>query len=397
MTLREKQHKEIPNRLFFGILAGVILGLAVFAIYAFYSAGFTTAQCGMPPMDIRVMKLDATGHEQWTTTLDSGVDDLAYTILPVTDGGYFISGRYDNVAGHPAARIIRLNNSGHKEWDRWYPEYKEYFNGFFLNPDGGFFAGKYPGKILVLDTGGNVTREILYGDDDSPSFFAPWGNRGFFVLLENMSVRNSTVLRLDPDGKVIWRHEDLPMVALSEFSLMVTSDGGCIVEGHTPEVRELFYVRLDSGGKEIWNATLGKSWDNRPVLMGEPGPGIFEIMYESARNSDTPPTIIMETFSLTFDDTGKVLRERTLDVSPPVSHISQQNYFAAHLPEKDYASSYGFGMPHTIVRLNDEGDFDWQAPVSPDWYMVRGIVPTDDGGCVVLGASKQEKKLFSCI
>lgn len=134
----------------------------------------------------------------------------------------------------------------------------------------------------------------------------------------------------------------------------------------------------------------------RPVLMAEPRPGIIEIMYESARNSNTPPAIIMETFSVTFDDRGEILRQRMLDVSPPVSKIMELDYLAAHLPEKDYASSYGFGMPHTIVRLNDEGSFIWQTPVSPDWYMIRSIAPTGDGGSVVLGTSKQKKKFFSC-
>lgn len=396
MTLRDKLNKEIPNNLFFGILAGVILGVAVFVIYWLFVANSGATQCGLPPMDIRIMKLDTQGNEDWNRSIDSGADDQAYTILPTPDGGYAISGLYDNNVDTMVPDIIKLNRSGSTEWEKRYPEYEGQFNGFFLNPDGGFFAGRYPGKILVLDAQGNVTREIRYGDDNTPSFFSPRQNQGFIVLLENMSVRNSTVLSLDPDGRVIWRHDNLPIVALSEYSLQVTSDGGCIVAGYTPGVRELFYVRLDSWGNETWNATRGKSWDNRPVLMAEPRPGLFEIMYESARNSDTPPAIIMGTFFVTFNDNGGILRQRTLNVSPPVSHISGPDYFATHLPEKDYASSYGFGMPHSIVRLNDEESFDWQAPVSPEWYMVRSIVPTDNKGCVVLGSSIQKKKFFSC-
>ncbi|MDO9326693.1 MAG: hypothetical protein Q7T80_17215, partial [Methanoregula sp.] len=210
MTLRDRLNKEIPRNLYFGVLAGIILGIAVLAIYAFFSLGFSTAQCGLPPMDIRVMKLDANGNEQWKTTIDSGEDDLAFTIVQTPDGGYAISGWYDNTVDHPAARIVMLNRGGGIEWDRWYPQYKGYFSGFFLNPDGGFFAGKYPGEILLLDAEGNVTREIPYGEDDSRSIFAPRRDQGFIVLLENMSERNSTVLSLDPDGKVIWRHDNLP-------------------------------------------------------------------------------------------------------------------------------------------------------------------------------------------
>jgi len=390
MTLRDKLQKEMPNKLFFGIFAGIILGVAVFVIYALFIANSGTAQCGLPPMDIRVMKLDANGNEQWKIHIDSGADDLAYTILQTPDGGYAISGLYDNKVD-TMSRIIRLNLSGSTEWEKRYTQDEGRFTGFFINPDGGFFAGAYPGKILVLDTGGGIRKVIHYGNEVLPSFFSPRGNMGFIALLEDSNDRNTTVLSLDPDGRVLWRHNNTPIVALSESSLLVTSDGGCIVGGYTHEVRELFFVRLDNKGNEIWNATLGRSWDNRPIFMAEPRPGIYEIIYESARNSDTPPAIIMETFSVTYDNHGEILRQRMLDVSPPITRVTEWDYFAVHLSEKDYGSSYGFGMPHTIVRLTDQGTYAWKMPVSPDWYDVIRIVPTDDGGCVVLGSSIQQK------
>lgn len=397
MTLRDRLQKEIPHKLFFGILAGVILGIAVFMIYWLVIANSGPAQCGLPPMDIRVMKLDANGNEQWKILIESGVYDRAITILQTPDGGYAISGLYDNKVEHPSSRIIRLNRSGGIEWEKQYTQCEGGFEGFSLNPDGGYFAGRwYPGKILILDVDGGIKKVIQYGDEGLPSFFTPRGNQGFIAMLEDSNDRNTTVLSLDPDGRVLWMHNNTPIVALSESSLLVTSDGGCIVGGYTPEVKELFFVRLDNEGNEIWNATLGRSWDNRPLLMAEPRPGIYEIIYESARNSNTPPAIIMETFSVTYDDHGEILRQRMLDVSPPVSKMTELDYLAVHLSEKDYASSYGFGMPHTIVRLTDQGTYAWKTPVSIDWNDVIRIVPTDDGGCVVLGSSIQKGKIPFC-
>jgi len=120
-------HKEIPNTWFFGILVGGILGIAAVAIWVFFSMGFGTAQCGLPPADITVMKIGPDGNVQWQTRIDSGEDDTANEIVPMPDGGYVLSGRNDFRTHLPAARLIRLNRSGGMEWDRSYPEYSAGF------------------------------------------------------------------------------------------------------------------------------------------------------------------------------------------------------------------------------------------------------------------------------
>jgi len=389
--------KEIPNKWFLGIIAGGILGIAVVAIWVYFSMGFSTAQCGLPPTDIMVMKLGPDGNVQWQTRIDSGEDDPAYEIVHTLDGGYVLSGRNDFRTHLPAARLIRLNSSGGVEWDRWYPEYNGGFTGLFPNPAGGFFAGTIlPGKILILDADGNVSREIPFADYEYASYIAPGNNGGFFVLAENLSGRNSTLMSIDSDGRELWRRDALPLIALHERSLLTASDGGCLIAGYADDVRELNYLRFDSSGRVVWNTTLGESWDNRPVLMAEVRPGTFEILYESARKSNTAPMNVLETFSITFDDNGTVLQQRMPEISPPITLISGQDYFAARFRVKDAGSSYGYGTPHLIVRMRDDGTFVWQTPVPSDWHAVIRVAPTPDGGAVVLGSAWQRSKMSCC-
>jgi len=398
MPFRDCLKKEIPRWWFIGIVVGGICGIAIVVILAWYSMGFGTAQCGLPPTDIVVMKLGPGGNVQWQTRIDSGVDDPANDIFPIPDGGYVLSGRNDFQTRQPAARLIRLNRSGGVEWDRWYPEYKGGFTGLFPNPAGGFFAGTIlPGKILILDTDGNVSREIPFADYGYASYVAPGNNGGFFVLAENLSGRNSTLVSLNADGRELWRRDALPLIALHDRSLLPVSDGGCLIVGYADNVRELNYFRFDSSGRVVWNATLGQSWDNRPILMAEVRPGTFEIFYESARKSDTAPMNVLETFSVTFDDNGTVLQQRMPDISPPITQISGQDYVAARFRVKDAGSSYGYGTPHLIVRMRDDGTFVWQTPVPSDWHGVIRIVPTSDGGAVVLGSALQRQKILSCL
>jgi len=386
--------KEIPNTWFFGILAGGILAIAIIAAWAYFSMSINTAQCGLPPADIHVMKIGTDGKVQWQTRIDSGEDDQPLTIIELPDGGFAISGRYVTKADQWESRITRLNRSGGVVWDRWYPMYIDRFEGFFANPDGGFFAGKYPGKIIVLGADGNVTKEIQFGDNSSLSYITPRLEGGFIAVLDNRSTRTTSVICLDPDGGIIWRHDDLPMRVSSEYSLMATSNSGSVIAGHTPNMRELYYLRLDNNGNETWNVTLGKSFDNRPVLLAEPRPGIYEFVYESAQDPDTSLDVTMEMYSVTYDENGDLLRSRLLEVSRPISLISEYDFFAIHEIEK--GGSLHSGKSCTIVRRNDEGLYTWQVPVPPEWDDVVRIVPTRDGGCVVLGSSWQTSQESCC-
>jgi len=396
MTLRDHLNKELPLSWFIAIIAVGICCITVLGILAWYSQGLGTAHCVSPPADITVMKLGPDGNVQWQTRIDRGEDDTSNAIVPTPDGGYILSGRNDYRTGLPAAWLIRLNSSGGVVWDRFYPEYKGTFTGLFPDPAGGFYAGTMlPGRILVLNADGNVSREIPFADYSYASYVAPAHNGGFFVLAENLNARNSTLVSLDPNGREQWRRDALPLIALYERSLLPASDGGCLIAGYADDVRELNYFRFDRSGNVVWNATLGRSWDNRPVLMAEVEPETFEIVYESARKSDT--TNIMETFSVTFDDNGTVVRERMPDISPPIAKIAGQEYLAARFRVKDAGSSYGYGTPHLIVRMRDDGTFAWQTPVPSGWHSVIRIVPTSDGGAVVLGLAWQREKILSCL
>lgn len=398
MPFYNRLKKEIPRSWFIAIITGGICGIAVVGILAWYSFGFGTAQCGLPPADITIMKLGPDGNMQWHGRIDSGEDDTAAGIVPLSNGGYVLSGRNDYRTHLPAARLIRLNSSGGVEWDRFYPEYKGTFTDLFSGPDGRFFAGTMlPGRIIVLDAAGNVSREIPFADYAYASYISPASDGGFFVLAENLSARNSMIMSIGPDGSENWRRDALPLIALHDKSILATSDGGCIVEGHTDDVRELNYFRFDRRGNVVWNTTLGQSWDNRPVLMAEVRPGTFEIFYESSRKSDVTLRDILETFSVTFDDNGTILHQWMPDISPPITHISGQDYFAARFRAKDAGSSYGYGTPDFIVRMRDDGTFVWQTRVPSGWHSVIRIVPTPDGGAVVLGSAWQREKIFSCL
>ena len=401
MTIRERMQTKIPGRILFGIIIGILLAITVLVIYMLFIANAGTAQCGLPPMDIEVMKLDEHGNIQWETHIDSGGDDSASAVVQTPDGGYAVLALYsgrDSEGPNFFSRIVGLNRNGSIAGESRYTRSEWRFNSLFTNPDGGYYAGAwYPGRILVLDGSGEVIKTIRFGDATSPSFFVPRSEPGFVAALESSSGQNTRIMSLDPDGNILWLHNDTSLVALQESSLLATPDGGCIAGGHTPGGHELSVIRYDSSGTELWNATLGKSRDNRLIAMAEPRPGDYEILYESTRGTGSSPAIVMETYSVTFDSNGTVLRQWMPDISPPIVRIPERDYLAVRLPEKGYGSSYGFGMPHLIVRLTDGGIFEWQTPVPADWYDVTSIVPTGDGGCVVLGSRIQNDKNFFCL
>jgi hypothetical protein len=362
MNTNNKQNPWIPKGWVLGLIIGGFIILAIFIVIILLSMDPGVPQCGGPLKDIGVMKLDADGNIQWQTRIDSGMDDVGETILQVPDGGSVISFRSDDRNGLRISNIIRLNNDGSTEWQRHYSQYTGLVE-LYINPDGGFFTETYPWKILLLDDQGNVTREIPYGSDEFSSYFIPRGNRGFYTIEQNLHNRRSTLSSIDNNGSLIWQAGNKQLVAITENSLLVTSDGGCIVSGYMPNMSELTYLRFDSTGNERWNITLSRSRDNRPITVVEIQPGVFEIQFESARYSETFGKSVMDTYSVTYDDNGTEISQRILDVS-------RQESFNVKYYNRIFSPWQKIGIPS-------------------EWGYEVNSVPTLDGGRVVLVHLKQ--------
>ncbi len=141
--------------------------------------------------DYNIVKIDASGNEQWNKTYgESNQDDQCMDIEQTTDGGYIVVGytspltfgaTMDAPNGGADAWILKLDASGNKQWDNFYGgSGNEQASSVQLTADGGYIVAGHSSSsvsgdvtdtsnggtdywIFKLDASGNRQWSKLYG------------------------------------------------------------------------------------------------------------------------------------------------------------------------------------------------------------------------------------------
>jgi len=80
-------------------------------------AGSSTLNSGA--VDFWLVKIDASGNQLWNKTYDSTVDDYAYSLVQTSDSGYALAGRtgaYGEVDGN--FWLVKTDSSGNQLWNK---------------------------------------------------------------------------------------------------------------------------------------------------------------------------------------------------------------------------------------------------------------------------------------
>jgi hypothetical protein len=182
----------------------------------YVGAGFTTYLAG--DTDLFIIKIDSSGKVLWRQVYGTPGNDVAYSVIQSSDGGYAFTGRQN---GHQLW-LVKTDASGNSQWNYTYGDPKVGSNGYSLvqTSDGGYAMG---------------------GTVNTPS--------DFFLV------------KTDSNGTVQWskayggKSEDIAR------SLVQTVDGGYLLAGYTESygvgTQDVWLVKTDSLGNAMWNQTYG--------------------------------------------------------------------------------------------------------------------------------------------
>jgi hypothetical protein len=95
--------------------------------------------------DVYLVKTDSSGNEEWYQTYGSTGWDGGYNVDLTSDGGYIITGRYENEDWNTDVLLIKTDSSGNEEWSQYFGG-SEYDEGYSVQQtsDGGYFiTGSY--------------------------------------------------------------------------------------------------------------------------------------------------------------------------------------------------------------------------------------------------------------
>jgi uncharacterized delta-60 repeat protein len=117
--------------------------------------------------DIYVVKLDSSGNVLWTKTIGGSSDDEANSIIQSSDGGYVVAGYTKSFgAGSRDIYLVKLDSSGNVQWTKTIGgSYENVAYSIIQSSDGGYvvagytqsFGAGYPDMYVVkMDANGNV-------------------------------------------------------------------------------------------------------------------------------------------------------------------------------------------------------------------------------------------------
>ncbi len=245
--------------------------------------------------DVWLIKTDAQGNEQWNRTFGGGGLDIGKSVRQTADGGYIIACDTKSFgAGYCDAMLIKIDASGIEQWQRTYGGWDgDYSCSVQQTSDGGYMfvgatcsygAGMYDAWLVKTDASGNEQWDKTFGGSspDVGSSLSATTDGGYVIAGITFSYGvggDMWLIKIDSSGTEQWERtyggagEDVGRFACQ------TSDGGYMVIGYTnsfgSEGRDAYLLKTDSMGNEVWHTTVGGTGDDIALSVAQTGDGSY--------------------------------------------------------------------------------------------------------------------------
>jgi len=245
-----------------------------------YATASKTESFGTGGVDVYVVKLDAKGNLQWTKTIGGPGDEIGFSLIQTSDGGYAIAGSTGSFgAGWYDVYAVKLDANGNLQWTKTIGG-KDFEAGYSLiqTSDGGyaiagytesFGAGREDVYVVKLDANGNLqwTKTIGGLDDEIGHSLIQTSDGGYAIAGKTYSFgagwADVYVVKLDANGNLQWTKTIGGKDFEAGYSLIQTSDGGYAIAGYTDSFgagrEDVYVVKLDAKGNLQWTKTIGGS------------------------------------------------------------------------------------------------------------------------------------------
>jgi hypothetical protein len=347
--------------------------------------------------DLLVVKLNYTGNIEWVKLLGSTKEDIAYSVCQTTDGGYIIAGstKYGNgdVSGFHGngisedCWIVKLDSIGNIQWERAY----------------GGTAKDIAYSIYPTNDNGYIFTGVAESEDgDLDSLNIPVFNRD----------RIWTV-KLDSAGNIQWQKllqgaDGKTVIQIASGEYIVGGTAWATVSTH--DLGEYGVFKLDSAGNVIWQkayggndidilASLESTNDGGYILAGKSGSNNGDI------NDHICTRSCLDYWIVKIDSAGllqwtKSLGGFTTDAAWSLKQTRDGEYIAAGMSlSNDNYIGYGQhgDSDYWIVKLNTNGTRKWSKFYGgADWDEAHSIIPTFDGGYIVVGYEQSHNMDINC-
>jgi hypothetical protein len=215
----------------------------------------------------------------WSTTFGSSRDERNGSVRQTSDGGYVIAGYTGSAGtGDYDVWLTKTDSLGNKIWnrtfggsdnDRGYSVQQTSDGGYIVTGSTRPYGVRHDVWLIKTGSSGDLSWNQTFGRsyNDYGHSVQQTSDGGYIIVGDTWSYgvgrREVWLIKTDSVGNEIWNKTFGGSNDDSAYSVQQTSDGGYIVTGSTESYGagrdDVWLIKTDSSGNEEWNKTFGGS------------------------------------------------------------------------------------------------------------------------------------------
>jgi Ca2+-binding RTX toxin-like protein/methionine-rich copper-binding protein CopC len=308
-----------------------------------------------PWLDFEMIKIDATGQQQWVKYFANDLDDTGQMIKATSDGGYILLGYTGMWGSNQQGYVIKTDASGNAQWKTaWGGSGKEWFRDVVQSSDGSYLvagitnsygAGSNDALLLKLNSTGQVQWYKTYGGSghDYATALALSGSGNYLLAGGGVSVGktdiDAVVWEIDGSGNLVSTQTYGGAKDDGVESIVTWADGYRLVGGATstvPEENDILFVQKGTAATDTLAPTI-TSFSPADEATGVVAGSKIVITFSEAIQFGTGQILLKHESGTTYQTfqaggSGLSINGSTLTISPFGGMIAAGTLLRLELP-----------------------------------------------------------------
>ncbi len=352
-----------------------------------------THSFGSGSSDVYLIKTHGNGDTIWTRFYGGTQFDQGYSVQQTSDGGYIITGEtFSYGSGNTDVYLVKTDNNGDTVWARTFGG-TDFDRGYSVQQttDGGYIItgvyNEYSGVVYLIKTNSNgdsLWTRTFDGIGRAEGYSVQQTTDGGYIIVGNTSsyvLDGVYLIKTNSNGDSLWTKtydcSSIDTLSCSGYSVQQTTDGGYIITGNCYPVgayaTDVCLIKTSSNGDSLWARNFGgtssdngysvkQTTDGGYIIVGMTGSygaGAYDVwLIKTDENGvAVEETIISipERFSYSINQISN--KNISLQFSLPHSDKVELNIFdaAGRYILTPISGSYSAGVNRVNIRIENSG------------------------------------------